>query len=160
MFRLQTGTSFSHVYYQKPQQRLGDLLSGRTHFSFYNTPSVVDHVATGKLRALALAGPRRVAALKDVPTVVEEGFPNLVAEDWFGFLVKTGTPDETIRRLNAAVNKVLAKQKTRDAFARLGYEPAGGTSAELGKLLASQLAYWAKVVKDAATIAAIPAIKL
>ena len=148
MFRLQTGSSFSHVFYQKPQQRLGDLLSGRTHFSFYNTPSVVDLVATGKLRALALAGPKRVAALKDVPSVVEEGYPNLVAEDWFGFLVKTGTPGEIIERLNAAVNKALAKQKIRDALGRLGYEPAGGTSAELGNLLASQLVYWTKTVKD------------
>jgi tripartite-type tricarboxylate transporter receptor subunit TctC len=109
---------------------------------------VVDLVATGKLRALALTGPKRVAVFKDVPTVVEAGFPNLVSEDWVGFVVKTGAPPDAIARLNAAVNKVLTKQKVRDAFARLGYESAGGTPAELGQLIDSQVAYWAKVVKD------------
>src|SRR5262249_36283875 len=116
--------------------------------AFFNTPAVVDLIATGKLRALALAGPKRVAVLKDVPTVVEAGFPNLVAEDWVGFVVKAGAPHEAIGRLNAAVNKALAKQKVRDAFASLGYEPAGGTPADLGRLIASEVAYWAKIVKD------------
>jgi tripartite-type tricarboxylate transporter receptor subunit TctC len=106
-------------------------------------------VATGKLRALALAGPKRVAALKDMPTVVEAVFPNLAAEDWVGFVVKAGTPIENIAKLNMAVNKALMKQKIRDALGNLGYEPAGGTPQALANLIAVQTAYWSKVIKDA-----------
>jgi tripartite-type tricarboxylate transporter receptor subunit TctC len=148
MFRVQTGTSFTQVQYPQAPQRIPDLLSGVTHFAFYNTPSVVDLIASGKLRALALGGTKRIAALSDVPTVVEAGFPNLVAEDWVGFVVKAGSPPESIRRLNAAVNTALAKSKVREALAKLGYEPAGGTPDELGSLIQSQVAYWTKVVKD------------
>jgi tripartite-type tricarboxylate transporter receptor subunit TctC len=148
MFRLQTGTTFTQVQYPAAPQRIPDLLSGVTHFAFYNTPAVVDLIASGKLRALALAGPRRVQALKDVPSVVEAGFPNLVAEDWVGFIVRAGAPAENIRRLNAAVNKALATPRVREALTKLGYDPAGGTPDELGQLVASQVAYWATVVRD------------
>jgi tripartite-type tricarboxylate transporter receptor subunit TctC len=148
MFKLQTSTSFTSIQYPQNAQRLSDLLTGQTQFAFFNTPAVVDLVATGKLRALAVAGPKRIMALKDVRTVIETGFPNLAAEDWVGFVVKAGTSAENIARLNVAVNKALAKQKVRDALGQLGYEPAGGTSAALGSLIRSQLAYWTKVVKD------------
>ena len=62
--------------------------------------------------------------------------------------VKSGTPNDVVVRLNAAINKALQTPKVRDAFARVGAEPAGGTSAELGDLITSQVAYWGKVVKD------------
>jgi tripartite-type tricarboxylate transporter receptor subunit TctC len=148
MFKLHTGTSFTSIQYPQNAQRLSDLLTGRTHFAFINTPAVVDLVATGKLRALALAGPKRIAALKDIPTVIEAGFPNLAAEDWVGFVMKAGAPADAVARLNEAVNKALAKQKVRGALGNLGYEPAGGTPEALGNLIASQVAYWTKVIKD------------
>jgi tripartite-type tricarboxylate transporter receptor subunit TctC len=149
LFKLQTGTSFAQIQYPQNQQRLGDLLSGTTQFAFFNTPAIVELVATGKLRALALAGPKRIPALKKVPTVIEAGFPNLAAEDWVGLVVKAGAPADSIARLNAAVNRALLKQKVRDALGRLGYEPAGGTPEALGNLITSQVSYWSKVVKDA-----------
>jgi tripartite-type tricarboxylate transporter receptor subunit TctC len=148
MFRFETGTSFAHVLYSQSHQRTVDLLSGRTHFAFYNTPAILDLVKTGKLRAIALAGPKRIAALKDVPTVGEAGFPNLVAEDFVGFAVRAGAPEESVRRLNAAVNHALANPAVREKFVNLGYEAAGGTPDELGRLIASQAAYWGRIVKE------------
>jgi len=148
MFRIETGTSFAHVLYSQSHQRTVDLLSGRTQFAFYNTPAILDLVKTGKLRAIALAGPKRIAALKDVPTVVEAGFPNLVAEDFVGFVVRAGALEQSVRRLNAAVNHALANPAVREKFVNLGYEAAGGTPDELGRLIASQAAYWGRIVKE------------
>jgi tripartite-type tricarboxylate transporter receptor subunit TctC len=148
MFKLQTGTRATHVPYNQFPQAIGDLLNGTNHFMFITTLPVVDLIATGKLRALAVTGPKRIAALPDVPTIVEQGFPNLAVEDWVGFAVKSGTPNDVIGRLNEAINKALSKPKVREAFARVGAEPAGGTSLAYGELIKSQMAHWAKVVKD------------
>jgi tripartite-type tricarboxylate transporter receptor subunit TctC len=115
---------------------------------FVTTLPVIDLVATGKLRALAVTGPKRIAALKDVPTVAEQGFPDLAVEDWVGFAVKSGTPNDIIVKLNVAINKALAKSKVRDALAKLGAEPAGGTPAEFGNLVKSQVAHWKTVVAE------------
>ena len=148
LFKLRTGVRAPLVPYPQGQQRIADLLSGTTHFAFYNTPAVVDLIAAGRLRALAVTAPKRVAALKGVPTVAEQGFPDLQMADWIGFAVKNGSPNDAIARLNASVNEALGMPKVRDALGRLGYEPTGGTPGELGDLMASQLAYWSKIVKD------------
>ena len=103
----------------------------------------------GKLRALAVTGPERMTALKDVPSVVEAGFPELIIQDWFGYVVKNGTPDVIVARLNEAINKALTKPSVREAFAKIAAEPAGGSPSEFGAHITSQMAHWAKVVKDA-----------
>lgn len=146
VFMLETGVSATHVPYPQAQQRVADLLSGATHFAFFNTPAVVELVATGKLRALAVTAPRRIAALKDVPTVDEQGFPGLRIADWQGFTVRNGSPTDVVLRLNAAVNKALGKAKIQDALIRIGYQATGGTPAEFGALIRSEVAYWGKVV--------------
>lgn len=148
MFKLETGTRATHVPYNQFPQAIADLLVGTNQFMFITTLPVVDLITSGKLRALAVTGPKRIAALGDVPTVVEQGFPSLVVEDWVGFAVKSGTPNEVVTRLNAAINTALGKPKVREAFARIGAEPAGGTPAAYGDLVKSQVAHWAKVVKD------------
>jgi tripartite-type tricarboxylate transporter receptor subunit TctC len=148
MFKLQTGVQAVHVPYQQFPQAIADLLNGTNHYQFITTLPVVDLIAAGKLRALALTGPKRIAALKDVPTIVEQGFPKLVVEDWVGFAVKGGTPNEVVVRLNAAINKALTKPNVREALAKLGAEPAGGTPAEFGDFVKSQVAHWKAVVAD------------
>jgi tripartite-type tricarboxylate transporter receptor subunit TctC len=148
MFKLQTGVRAVHVPYQQFPQAIGDLLNGTNQYQFITMLPVVELINSGKLRALAVTGPKRVSPLPNVPTVVEEGFPNLVVEDWTGFAVKSGTPTDVVLRLNQAINKALAKPKVRETLAKLGAEPAGGTPNEYGMFVKSQLAHWAKVVKD------------
>ncbi len=148
LFKLQTGIRATHVPYQQFPQAIGDLLAGGNHYMFITMLPVVDLIKSGKLRALAVTGPERVPALPDVPSIAEAGYPALVTEDWVGLAVKAGTPATAVAQLNAAVNKALAKPSVRDAFAKLGAKPAGGSADEYGAFVKSQLAYWAKIVKD------------
>jgi tripartite-type tricarboxylate transporter receptor subunit TctC len=148
LFKLQAGVRATHVPYQALPRAIGDLLNGTNQYQFITPLPVLDLIATGKLRALAATAPTRMATLNDVPTVGEEGFPELIIQDWVGYLVKTGTPNDIVVRLNGAINKALAKPNVREAFAKLAAEPAGGSPAEFGTFVGSQLAYWGKVVKD------------
>ena len=149
MFKLQTGVRAAHVPYRAPPRAIGDLVNGTNHYHFITALPVLDLIAAGKLRALAVTAPERIPALKDVPSVVEEGFPQLVIQEWVGWVVKSGTPDAFLARLNDATNKALAKPRVREAFAKIAAEPAGGTAAEFGAHIKSQIAHWGEVVKDA-----------
>jgi tripartite-type tricarboxylate transporter receptor subunit TctC len=147
LFKLTAGVRATHVPYQALPHAIGGLLNGTNHLQFITPLPVLDLIAVGKLRPLAVTAPRRMPALKDVPTVVEEGFPDLVIQDWIGLVVKTGTPNEVIERVNMAANKALAQPELRDAFAKIGADPAGGTPDEFGTYLRSQLIYWETLVK-------------
>jgi tripartite-type tricarboxylate transporter receptor subunit TctC len=148
MFKLQTGIRAIHVPYQALPRAIADLLNGTNHYQFISPLPVVELINTGKLRALAVTGPARLPPLKEVPTVAEAGFPDLVIQDWFGLLVKRGTPDDVVDRLNKAINSALAKPRVRDAIAKMAAEPAGGTPAEFGRFLGAQVAHWGRVVKE------------
>jgi tripartite-type tricarboxylate transporter receptor subunit TctC len=150
LFKLQTGTRVAHVPYTTAVgQLIADLVNGTNHFQFITPLPVLDLIAARKLCAIAVTAQKRLPVLKDVPTVVEEGFPDLVIEDWVGLAVKRGTPDEIVVRLNEAANKALAKPSVREAFAKIAAEPAGGSSAEFGALVKSQIAHWGNAVRDA-----------
>jgi tripartite-type tricarboxylate transporter receptor subunit TctC len=148
MFKLQTGVQATHVPYQGLAKAIPDLMSGINQFQFITPMPVLQLIAEGKLRALAVTGPARMPALKDVPTVGEAGFPDLIIQDWFGILLKTGTSNDIVVRLNGAMNKLLAKPRVREAIEKMAAEPAGGTPADFGRFLGSQVAHWDKVVKQ------------
>jgi tripartite-type tricarboxylate transporter receptor subunit TctC len=149
MFKLQNGVQATHIPYVQISQAIGDLISGINQYMFITTLPVVDLINAGKLNALAVTAPKRIAALPNVPTVAEQGFPNLVVEDWVGLAVKNGTPPEIVARLNQAINKALSKPNVRDAFAKIGAEPAGGSAEDFGALLKQQVSHWQQVVTGA-----------
>jgi tripartite-type tricarboxylate transporter receptor subunit TctC len=149
LFKQQTGVRAIHVPYQALPQAIGDLVNGTNSYQFITPLPVLDLVATGKLRALAVTSSGRMDALKDVPSVAEAGFPDLVVQDWMGFQVKHGTSDAVVVRLNKAIGAALASQSVREAFAKIAAEPEGGSPAEFGAHIKAQIAYWNTVVKDA-----------
>ena len=129
LFKLQTGVRAAHVPYRALPQAIGDLLNGTNHYQFITPLPVLDLIAAGKLRALAVTAPKRMPVLKDVPTVVEEGFPQLVIQEWVGFLVKSGTPDDIVARLNEATNRALGEAER----ARGAREDRGGARRRLAR---------------------------
>jgi tripartite-type tricarboxylate transporter receptor subunit TctC len=147
MFKVQTGVRATHVPYQGLSRAIPDLLNGTNQFQFITPLPALDLIATGKLRALAVTGPERLRALKNVPTVAEAGFSDLIVQDWFGLVVKSGTENSRVLRLNEAFADALAKPRVRAAIEKLAADPAGGTPAEFGHFITAQLAHWATVVK-------------
>lgn len=146
LFKLTAGVEATHVPYQALPQAIGDLLSGRVQFQFITPLPVLNLIAAGKLRALAVTGPGRMPMLENVPTVSELGFPELIIQDWIGLVVKRGTPAEIIKLLNRRINTALRTPAVQQAFAKMGADPVGGTSEDFGRYIASQVTYWAQVV--------------
>ena len=148
MFKLQTGVRATHVPYQALPRAIADLLNGTNQYQFITPLPVVDLIATGKLRALAVTAPARLPRPEGRADGRRGGIPGPHHPGLVRILVKTGTPNEIVARLNAAINKALAKPRVREAIAKMAAEPAGGTPAEFGQFLGSQIAHWGKVVKE------------
>lgn len=119
------------------------------HATFSTLPPALVHVRSGKLRALALTGSRRSAALPDIPTIAESGVPGYEALGWWGILAPTRTPRPIIATLNSHLVKVLAGESARAQLFREGIEAAGSTPEQYGARIASERQKWSKVIKEA-----------
>lgn len=149
LFKIQTGTQALHVPYNQFPQAIADLLSGQNQFMFAATAPMIPHIAAGKLRALAVTGPARIPAVKQVPTMIEAGFPDFVVRDWQGIVARSGTPAQVIQKVNAAIQATMQSDQVRSVLTKLGADGAAGSPGDFGKLIGSEVERWGRVAKAA-----------
>jgi tripartite-type tricarboxylate transporter receptor subunit TctC len=149
MFKSTTGAQLVHVPYRGSAPAITDLLAGQMQIYFDNFANVLQHVQSGKLKALAVTGDARVRQLPDVPTMGQSGYDGIAATYWNGLLAPAGTSAVIVAKLNAAVNQALATPEVRTALQKLGSDPKSGTSQEFAGFITAEVQRWSKVVRDA-----------
>ena len=137
-----------HVPYKGAAPAIADLIGGSVESVFTSIPSVVAHVQSGRVRALAVTSGRRSGALPNVPTISESAIPGFDVTPWFGLLAPGATPAEVVKRINDDVAVLLATKEVMDAFAAQGAEPFSSTPAAFSALLRKDIEKWAVVVKE------------
>ena len=147
LFRNAAGVDLTHIPYKGAAPALTDLLGGQIDLMFPGITPVVAHVKSGKLRAIGLTSLKRSPALPDLPTMHELGIANFQSIGWYGVLVPAGTPAEVIATLNAVVVKAVQKPDFRARLAQLGADPLAESPEYFRKMLAEEIARWAKVVR-------------
>jgi tripartite-type tricarboxylate transporter receptor subunit TctC len=149
LFQEITGARFTHIPYKGSGQALTDLMGGQVDLHFDQITSAASHIQAGKLKALLVTAPQRVAMLPEVPTATEAGYARFQATNVTGLIAPAGTPREVIDKLNAATQKVIAQAAVKEKFAGLGAETVGGTPEEFGAYIKEDFAKWTRIVKDA-----------
>jgi tripartite-type tricarboxylate transporter receptor subunit TctC len=136
------------VPYRGAGPALTDLIAGQVHVYFTALPEAIEHIRTGRLRALAVTTLSRADVLPQVPTL-SEVLPGFESSFWVGFGAPKQTPAEIVDRLNSEINAALADPKIKSRLTDLGGTVLGGTGADFGRLIADETEKWGKVVKFA-----------
>ena len=144
-FKLATDTDAVHIPYKGSGPAVTDAVGGQIEIMFDNLPSSMPQIQAGNLRALAIAWPERLPSLKDVPTLAEEGYPQLNQPAWYGLLAPKGTSPEIVKKLRDAAVVALKDPKVIEALEKQGAAPSGNTSEEFAKEIKEQYD-WAKDV--------------
>ena len=148
-FHRLAGIQLMHVAYKGGGPSIVAMLSGEVAYSFLSYASQRSHIKSGKLRALAVTGTKRLADLPDVPTMAEAGFPGFEAYAWIGVFAPAGTPQPIVDRLNRELVAVLKEPEIAARLSDVGAEPVGSTPAALDAYVRAENAKWAKLVKEA-----------
>ncbi|MES2533013.1 MAG: tripartite tricarboxylate transporter substrate binding protein, partial [Pseudomonadota bacterium] len=150
--KLQTGSSFLHIPYRGTAPSINDLLAGQLQVLFTGAPALLPHIKAGKLRALAVSSPHRIAMLPDVPTVAESGVPGtkgFEADQWYGLVAPAGTPPAIVTALNQQINRSLASNEVKTRLATEGAEATPTTPQAFAQLISTEIDRWARVIKTA-----------
>ena len=148
-FAQAAGIKMLHVPYKGSPEAIQDTIAGRT--SFYMAPinTVIGMMKDGRVAALGVSTERRAAALPDVPTIAEQGYPGFAITLWFGMWAPAGTPPAVVRKLNAEVNRILQVAEVREQLSKLGVDPVGMSPEEFAKFVREQIAVYQRIVKEA-----------
>jgi tripartite-type tricarboxylate transporter receptor subunit TctC len=149
LFASMAGVQLQHIPYKGTSPAVTDLLGGQVGAMFSNALTVLPMIQSGRLRALAVSGSRRLALLPEVPTVAEAGVPNYVAEQWYGLLAPAGTPPDVVKLLHGQVVQALGTKEMRDKLLSEGAEPVGNSPQQFAEAIREDLAKWTAVAKRA-----------
>lgn len=138
-----------HVPYKGEANAIGDLLGNQVPVMFGNLPSLLPHIRSGKLRALAVSSLQRSSVAPEIPTVAESGLPGFEALTWFGLFAPAGMPQPLADRLNAEVKKSLAAPDVRAKLDQQGLTTVGGSAAELKAYMKQEVPKWGKLLRNA-----------
>jgi tripartite-type tricarboxylate transporter receptor subunit TctC len=138
-----------HIPYRGTAPSITDLIGGQVDATFTGAPTVLPHIRSGRLRALAVSSSKRLASLPDVPTVAESGYPGFDADQWYGIVAPAGTPPDVIARLNVEINRALKDPVVAAQLAGEGAVVTPTTPKAFADLIAREIPRWAEVVKAA-----------
>ena len=147
LLKSMTGMNITHVPYKGVAPAATDLISGQVQMMSGDLSTLLPHVRSGRMRALAITAARRSSLLPNLPTIAQAGVPGYEASGWFGVLVPAGTPQSIITRLNAAILKGLEAPDARERLAALGGEVAAGTPEHFAAHIRTEAAKWSKLIK-------------
>jgi len=147
LFKALAGVNLVHIPYKGSPPAVTDLMAGEVALMFSPSSTVLPHVKSGRLRALAVTTASRLPSLPDLPTVAESGLKGYETITWFGFVAPAKTPPAVVTRLNAEIVKVLALPDVRNQFGIQGIEVLGGTPEQFASTIRDEIAKWAKVIR-------------
>ena len=149
IFKMQTGAHMTHVPYKGSGQAIADVLAGQVQVFITTPPSVMQHVQTGKLKALAVTGKSRHPGMPQVPTVAEAGLSNFELESWVALYAPAGTPPAVLQKLSGDLKRAMELPETRQRADGAGIEVRYLSPAETTRVLERETAEWAKAIKAA-----------
>lgn len=149
MLKSAAGLDLVHVPYQGSAPAITDLMGGHVDVMIDTVPSVLTHVGSNAVKALAVTTPETSPFMPDLSTLAASGVEEFEVQSWFGLLAPAGTPDEVTARLNEALNAVLENPDTVAALEQQGVVPAPGPREATGELIEAQIAQWAAVIENA-----------
>jgi tripartite-type tricarboxylate transporter receptor subunit TctC len=148
LFKTSAGIELVHVPYKTVAAAITDLVAGQLQVMFTVGPAGLPQIHAGRLRGLAVSTPKRSAFAPDLPTVAESGLPGFDVFGWNGLLAPAGTPPSVVGKLQGEIARALQNPEVRERIAGFGFEPVGNTPEEFGEFVKTDIARWAKVVKE------------
>jgi tripartite-type tricarboxylate transporter receptor subunit TctC len=149
LFKRRAGIDLQHVPYKGSGPSMNDLIGGRVMLTMDSLVQTLPHIKAGRLKALAVLGPRRTALLPEVPTIAESGLPGYALTNWFGLLAPAATPKQVLVQLNGDVLRILKQEDLQKKIADLGADVVGNSAEEFGAAMRAESAQWAEVIKAA-----------
>ena len=148
LLKQSTQLEWTEVSYRGNVQAMNDLIGGTVDMGIQQLTEAAEHIKSGAIRAIAVLGPERSAALPGVPTIVEAGYPDVQGTTFSGIMAPAGTPQPVVEQLSAEIRKALATPEVKGKLASVGSEARGSTPAEFGAMLKTETATWARVIRD------------
>lgn len=149
LFNRLAGVKIRHVPYKGSGPSFADLLGGHVQLTYDSMLQALPYIRDKKLVALGLLGPKRVAALPELPTIAEQGVPGYALTNWFGMVVPAATPKDLIARVHVDVTRTLQDKEIRDKIVGMGADVVGNTPEQFAKFWRDESDKWAKVIKEA-----------